>query len=667
MLTGQEYASSGRLHVYVTVCDGEDIERFLKALHERLWLAGFGWIMLGGAGQLLERSPVDRVCGTPERLVFEGQAVLVRPIAQDLSARNARAFDGKLLDTKTACPDLDAAEKKDFRKRRDREAKRIAPESAKRRKEYIDSRAEDLANRTGIPLEEAQKAFAKQCDGLLSPEIVLEFDDDDLAGCTVRDVLANPDQFIGRTLADPIEGIEYGRGKAKVLQRRDGTLWISSFAHGGGTFRLLSDGRGVSITDFYAYMPTHSYIFVPTREMWVAGSINARIPPIRKPGDAEADLKASVWIDQNSPVEQMTWAPGFPMIIDNRLISDGGWIDRQDVRCFNLYRPPSIVPGDAREADRWIDHLNLVFPDDADHITKWLAHRVQSPQDKINHALVLGGDQGIGKDTILVPVKRAVGPWNFAEITPVHICGRFNGFLKSVILRINEARDLGDWDRFKFYEHMKIYTAAPPDVLRVDEKNLREHAIMNCCGVIITTNHKTDGIYLPADDRRHYVAWSDRKIGDFTNAYWDELNAWFDAGGAQHVAAYLADLDLTNFSSKAPPPKTPAFWEIVGAGRAPEDAEFGDVLDLLGRPDTVTIKRLLDHATDGFAEWLRDRRNSRRIPHRLEECGYVAVRNSGADDGLWKVGGKRQAIYAKASMSNGDRYAAALKATATMR
>jgi hypothetical protein len=37
-------------------------------------------------------------------------------------------------------------------------------------------------------------------------------------------------------------------------------------------------------------------------------------------------------------------------------------------------------------------------------------------------------------------------------------------------LRINEARDLGDFDRFKFYDHMKAYCAAPPDVLRVDEK-----------------------------------------------------------------------------------------------------------------------------------------------------------------------------------------------------
>jgi len=39
--------------------------------------------------------------------------------------------------------------------------------------------------------------------------------------------------------------------------------------------------------------------------------------------------------------------------------------------------------------------------------------------------------------------------------------------------------------------------------------------VLNVCGVVITTNHKTDGIYLPADDRRHYVAWSDLAKEDF--------------------------------------------------------------------------------------------------------------------------------------------------------
>ena len=181
--------------------------------------------------------------------------------------------------------------------------------------------------------------------------------------------------------------------------------------------------------------------------MWRAASVNARIPPVRV---GKEEIKASLWLDQNNPVEQMTWAPGLPMIILDRLISEGGWIDRPNVRCFNLYRPPTIKPGDAGQAGRWLDHVRKVFPDDVDHIVQWLAHRVQHPEDKINHALVLGGLQGIGKDTILEPVKHAIGPWNFHEASPVQIVGRFNGFLKSVILRISEARDLGDSDRFKF-------------------------------------------------------------------------------------------------------------------------------------------------------------------------------------------------------------------------
>jgi hypothetical protein len=369
---------------------------------------------------------------------------------------------------------------------------------------------------------------------------------------------------------------------------------------------------GVNLTDFYAYMPAHSYIFAPTREMWPAASVNARIPPIRI---GEKEIKASAWLDQNNPVEQMTWCPGLPMIIPDRLIREGGWIDHLNVRCFNLYRPSNIIPGDPEEAGRWIDHVSRVFPDDADHVVKWLAHRVQQPQDKINHALVLGGPQGIGKDTILEPVKRAIGPWNFAEVSPVQLVGRFNGFLKSVILRISEARDLGDSDRFKFYDHMKAYTAAPPDVLRVDEKHLREHGVLNCSGIIITSNHKTDGIYLPADDRRHYVAWSELTKEDFEDEYWRRLYGWYDPGGAGHVTAYLATLDLSGFNSKAPPPKTAAFWEIVDASRAPEDGELADVLDKLNSPATVTVQQLINRAPQAFSEWLADRRNARLIPH----------------------------------------------------
>jgi len=279
--------------------------------------------------------------------------------------------------------------------------------------------------------------------------------------------------------------------------------------------------------------------------------------------------------------------------------------------------------------------------------------------------LVLGGLQGIGKDTLLEPAKRAVGPWNVHEVSPQHMLGRFNGYLKSVILRVNEARDLGDVDRFKFYEHLKACAATPPDVLRVDEKNLREYSIWNCCGVIITTNHKSDGIYLPADDRRHYVAWSDLTKDDFQSTYWTTLWNWYDQGGDRHVAAYLAEHDISRFDPKAPPPKTAAFWTIVDASRAPEDAELADVLDRLGNPDATTVSRVQNQACGDFQAWIMDRRNRRQIPYRFEQCGYAPVRNDAAVSGLWVINNTRQVIYAKAHLSLRDQLAAARKLTSS--
>ena len=262
----------------------------------------------------------------------------------------------------------------------------------------------------------------------------------------------------------------------------------------------------------------HSYIYHPTRESWPAVSVNARIEPVPVVDDdgepvvddkgRQVVMPANAWLDRNSAVEQMTWAPGQPMLIKDRLVSSGGWIEREGVTCFNLYRPPTLKHGDAAKARPWLKHVFKVYGEDARHIVKYLAFKVQRPQNKINHALLLGGEQGIGKDTLLEPIKYAVGPWNFEEVSPKQVCGRFNGFIKSVFLRINELRDLGDGNRFDFYEHMKVLTAAPPDVLRVDEKHLREYSVFNVCGVIMTTNYKTNGIYLPAEDRRHFVAWS---------------------------------------------------------------------------------------------------------------------------------------------------------------
>ena len=198
-------------------------------------------------------------------------------------------------------------------------------------------------------------------------------------------------------------------------------------------------------------------------------------------------------------------------------------------------------------------------------------------------------------------------------------------------------------------------------MLRVDEKHLREYYVFNVLGFLITTNHKTDGIYLPADDRRHYVAWSNFTKEDFIPDYWSALWSWYCGGGFEHVAAYLSELDISSFDPKAPPPQTSAWWDIVSTNQTPEDAELADVIDAMGNPDAMTVKQLIAAATGAVAEWLSERRSRRALPHRLERCGYVAAKNPDARDGAWKMQGVRQWVYGRAELPSERRITAARK------
>src|SRR5262249_61234400 len=43
--------------------------------------------------------------------------------------------------------------------------------------------------------------------------------------------------------------------------------------------RVNQVDSNIALDDFRAFMPTHSYIFIPTLQSWTASSINSRIPP----------------------------------------------------------------------------------------------------------------------------------------------------------------------------------------------------------------------------------------------------------------------------------------------------------------------------------------------------------------------------------------------------
>ena len=295
--TGASIAGSNGRHIFLHVRDGGDVERFLRTLHERCWLHGLGWHMVGAGGQLLDRSLVDRMVYSPERLVFEGAPVLSPPLYQDHAARAPEVHDGEPLDTAEACPSLTIVETSAVREAKAKSGYALDPERAKSRDAFIARHAARIMERTGATKDQAEHIVRRQTAGIILPTVALEWDDDDFAGCTCADILADPARFDGATLADPLEGIEYGRNKAKVLRRPDGSPWIYSLAHGRTIYSLKFDASAVQavIADTPSEKVPAAFVSAVTRaDLSDAELDGLKAQAVKKSGVGKAVINAAI-------------------------------------------------------------------------------------------------------------------------------------------------------------------------------------------------------------------------------------------------------------------------------------------------------------------------------------------------------------------------------------
>ena len=239
--TGEQFSGSGGAHHYVLVNDAGDVERFLRDLHDRCWLHGLGWHVIGGTGQLLDRSLVDRMVAYGERLCFEGAPIVEPPLAQDATKRIPEAYEGEAIDTELIVPRLTEYERHRVDEAKAASAEALGKAAAEIRTRHDRALAEKISAKSGMPPVSALRLVAARHRGVLLPCVDLDFDH--LGMVTVAAVLADPDQFVGETLADPLEGVDYGRCKALVMRADDGGLLIHSFAHGRALYHLRHDAR----------------------------------------------------------------------------------------------------------------------------------------------------------------------------------------------------------------------------------------------------------------------------------------------------------------------------------------------------------------------------------------------------------------------------------------
>jgi Family of unknown function (DUF5906) len=242
----------------------------------------------------------------------------------------------------------------------------------------------------------------------------------------------------------------------------------------------------VSVKQFVYDHEANAYIYRPSGAGWVRELVDAACGEINDEGKI---LKASVWIQQHARVTATTSTP----VLKGYDSRDGTLFETPGGAVFNRYRPATIEPGDAGLAEPFESHVRLLMPrkGDADQFLNFMAHRVQKPWEKPRFALLIVGDQGMGKDTALDFCSPAIGVWNVKNIAPSAFDGTFNEYATGTLIRVNEAANMMEMSKWAFNERTKVLIAGNPDICEINPKYGRKFTIAMHCGVIVTTNHLT--------------------------------------------------------------------------------------------------------------------------------------------------------------------------------
>jgi len=308
------------------------------------------------------------------------------------------------------------------------------------------------------------------------------------------------------------------------------------------------------------------------------------------------------------------------------------------------------TPGDVTP---WISHFEaLGWGENADHVLDWMAYTVQHPERKINHMILLGGGEGIGKDFILYPLTLAMGR-NAKVIDGTMLLSNFNDYLFGTkYLHINET-ELGDHrDATTISNKLKPLATAPPLTLPVNPKGTKCIYVRNIVNCTMTTNSLMP-FKAQAMSRRFYALWSDLNMRDTTGnmkpeweTYWDEMWKWMEHGGTEACIHHLETRDLSNFRPQAAPPVTEFLNEIVNRSKPATHQTIEALVnnsvgafgaDIVTTEDLMRSIRTAEQFNPEFLYTNAGYFNPQKVGMVLKMMGYkkIRARSGGRDIYIW--------------------------------
>ena len=285
-------------------------------------------------------------------------------------------------------------------------------------------------------------------------------------------------------------------------------------------------------------------------------------------------------------------------------------------------------PVQAGNISPWLDHCRKLVPEakELEHIFDVMAYKLQHPEVKINHAVLHGGDQGSGKDTMWAPFIWSVcGPHlkNRGLLDNDTMSSQFGYALESEILILNELKEPDAKERRALANKLKPVIAAPPDMLAVNRKGLHPYQMANRMFVLAFSNDQVP-ISLDSQDRRWFCVWSHapKMTPDAAAKMW----AWYKSSGFAAIGAWLTARDVSAFNPGAAPMMTEFKLNLVEHGLSMAESYLVEAMRLkvgefskgvIGSPFHAVCDRLVGSAPAGVKV------PQQALLHALKEAGWV--------------------------------------------
>ncbi len=355
----------------------------------------------------------------------------------------------------------------------------------------------------------------------------------DLDNDTIYSVITDPDFLISTSVLDKGRGIE-GYAKRQIERAREEAV-DPHLRQMNERYAVVTYGgrQRVIYEEWDEVLERHRLVRM-TFDDFRNKYMNVRVVVgTDAQGNPRYEPLGQWWLkhEKRRQFERITFAPG-----------------RETPDAYNLWRGFAVEPIAGDHHQPLLDHIyeNICSSNEAlyDYVLGWLAQAVQYPDRPGFSALVLRGDQGVGKGFLARTVGKLFGR-HFVHVADArHFTGNFNSHLRDcVLLFADEAFWAGDK---RNVGTLKTLVTEPS--LMVEPKGIDTEMVPNCLHVIMASN---EDWVVPAGfkERRFCVLdVGDKRMQD--NGYFGRIAEGMRSGGYGHLLHSLLTYDLTKFDPR---------------------------------------------------------------------------------------------------------------------